>query len=94
MGRRMSSISHCSNRKTILAIKMIGYIGVRHHRAQTATVTINGQYVSDSVYKSFKGPDKGEVYRTMVRPALVYGADIGTEDIGTGKEIKLDVAEM
>ena len=30
---------------------------------------------------------------TGVRPALVYGADIGTEE-GTGKEIKLEVTEM
>ena len=48
--------------------------------------------IGTSVWPKNKLEDKGEVYKTVVRPAVMYGAEIWA--VKKAQQKKLDVAEM
>ena len=48
--------------------------------------------IGDSVWPNNKFDSQGEVYKTVVRPAMIYGAD--TWAVKKAHEKKLDVVEM
>ena len=48
--------------------------------------------IGDSVRPKYKFESQGEVYKTVVRPAMMYGAE--TWAVKKAQEKKLDVAEM
>ena len=48
--------------------------------------------IGDSVRPKNKFESQGEVYKTVVRPAMMYGAEMWA--VKKAQEKKLDVAEM